>query len=119
MSTTELWPPAVGEVLPRAAEAYTAPEKWDQWILAERGHGWEWAKVFRVGATDAERIWSAIAEAVLDAPIASVRDGSPHGLNCQVRVMLTLDDRTAHVMTIWHYASKSHAPRLVTAYPIP
>jgi hypothetical protein len=72
-----------------------------------------------VGATDAERIWSAIADAVLDAPISWVRDGSPHGLNCQVRVMLTLDDRTARVMTIWHYASASHAPRLVTAYPIP
>jgi len=63
--------PEVGGVLPRATEVFAAPEKWDQWILAERGHGWEWAKVFRVGTTDAERIWSAIAEAVLDAPISA------------------------------------------------
>ena len=44
---------------------------------------------------------------------------APHGVGCQVRVALTLTDRTARVLTIWHYASMTDAPRLVTAYPTP
>ena len=111
--------PIIGRPLSRAAEAYATPEKRDQWILAERGHGREWAHVFRVGGDDAQRLWSVIAGAVLDAPISAIRDESPHGVSCQVGVVLTLDDRTARVLTIWHYASTSDAPRLVTAYPTP
>jgi hypothetical protein len=33
------WPPKAGELLPRAAEAWCEPSKWDGWILASRGHG--------------------------------------------------------------------------------
>jgi hypothetical protein len=36
------WPPNVGEVLPRAAEAWYEQIKLDEWVLAERGHGSEW-----------------------------------------------------------------------------
>jgi hypothetical protein len=111
--------PIIGLPLPRATEAYAEPEKWDQWILAERGHGPEWARVFRIGGNDAQRLWNVIADAILDAPISAIRDGSPHGVGCQVRVALTLTDRTARVLTIWHYASMTDAPRLVTAYPTP
>jgi hypothetical protein len=109
----------VGGLLPRATEAYAEPEKWDQWILAERGHGPEWATVFHVELADTERVWRAIADAVLSAPISSVRNGSPSGASYQVRVVLTLNDRTARVLTIWHYASVGDAPRLVTTYPTP
>jgi hypothetical protein len=111
--------PTLGEVLSRAAEAYATPEKWDQWILAERGHGWEWARVFRVGPADVEQIWRAIAEAVLDAPISSVREVSPHGFNCEVQIVLEINARTAAVRTAWHYAHPQSAPRLVTAFPVP
>jgi hypothetical protein len=111
--------PAVGETLPRSAEAYAAPEKWDQWILAGRGHGWEWARVFRVGPADVEEIWRAIAEAVLDAPISSVREVSPHGFTCKVQIVVTINARTAAVRTAWHYADAEAAPRLVTAFPVP
>lgn len=60
----------IGQPLPRAAEAHSAPEKLT-WILAEHGHGREWARVMRIRSDDAERLWSAIAQAILDAPVSS------------------------------------------------
>jgi hypothetical protein len=44
------------------------PEKL-KWILADHGHGREWARVFRIGDEDAERLWNAIARAALDAAV--------------------------------------------------
>jgi hypothetical protein len=112
------WPPQVGELLPRAAEAYAAPEK-IAWILSDAGHGKEWTRVLHIGSDDTQRFWEAIAKAVLDKPILAIRDISPHGVNYEVRIELTLGDRTAATVTIWHYASPDDAPRLVTAYPTP
>jgi hypothetical protein len=106
----------VGEVLPRAAEAYAAPEKL-AWVLSEAGHGREWARVLHIGADDAERFWSAIAHAVLDAPVHRVTDKAPDGVVCGVETTLTVGKRTAKARTSWHYEHASDAPRLVTAYP--
>jgi hypothetical protein len=64
--------PKIGQPLPRAADAYATAEKWRGGILAEHGHGPEWARVFNVGPDDSERIWSAISEATWSAP-GSVR----------------------------------------------
>jgi hypothetical protein len=108
--------PTVGLPLPRAADAHRTSEKL-KWILAEHGHGREWERVFRIGPGDAERLWSAIAQAVLDAPIFRVVDRRTYGLVCGVAFPLTLDTRTAIVTTSWHYAAAGDAPRLVTAYP--
>jgi hypothetical protein len=110
--------PIIGQPLPRAADAYAAPEKWEQWIFAERGHGREWARVFHVGLADAERVWRAIADAVLDAPISSVREVDV-GVSCEVQVILTINARTSLVRSAWHYVSAESAPRLVTAFPTP
>jgi hypothetical protein len=110
--------PTIGLPLPRATEAYSEPEKWDQWILAEHGHGPEWARVFRLGPTDVDRIWRAIADAVLDAPISSVREAD-FGTSCEVYIVLTVDVRISRVRSAWHYANEEAAPRLVTAFPTP
>ena len=118
MSPDTVWPPPVGQPLPRAAEAYTAPEKWDQWILAERGHGHEWARVFLVSPTHADAIWRAIADAVLDAPISSVRELEV-GVCCELQTILAIGSRTSIVRSVWHYADADAAPRLVTAFPTP
>jgi hypothetical protein len=47
--------PTIGEPLPQAAEAYAEPEKWQSWILAERGHRAEWARLFHVDLMDIEK----------------------------------------------------------------
>jgi hypothetical protein len=110
--------PTVGHRLPRAGEAYTTSEKWTEWILADRGHGQEWARVFRAHRGDLEQIWHAIAVAVLNAPISSVRQVAL-GVTCEVHVQLTIKGRTATVRSAWYYADNEDAPRLVTAFPTP
>jgi hypothetical protein len=92
------------------------PEKL-KWILADHGHGREWKRVFQIGDEDADRLWSAIAQAVLYAPIFRVIDRGEYGVVCGVAFPLTLGSRTATVTTSWHYADAGDAPRLVTAYP--
>ena len=103
--------------MPRAADAYSAEDKWQRWILAAHGHGDDWERVFGVRPNDSERVWAAISPAVLDAPVSVVRERAPYGVVCGVEVTLTIDDRTAPVATAWHYADEDAAPRLVTAYP--
>jgi uncharacterized protein DUF6883 len=114
--SAETTTPAVGKALPRARDAHMTPDKLN-WILAEHGHGPEWARVFCVTAEDSDRLWAAIAEAVLDAHVVRVINKGEHGIVCGVSFALTLDDRTATVSTAWHYATAGAAPRLVTAYP--
>ncbi len=116
MSPDTPWPPQAGELLPRAAEAYTAPEKL-AWILSEDGHGREWARVLCIGKHDAQHFWSAIADAVLEAPICKVNDRGPHGTGCAIETTLTIGRRRAGVRIAWHYRHAQDAPRLVTAYP--
>ena len=96
---------------------YATPEKWDRWILADHGHGREWARVFRVDMIDVERVWEAILEAVLDAQVQKIVDRGRDGIVCGVESQLTIDARTAWVRTSWHYEHPAAAPRLVTAYP--
>jgi hypothetical protein len=105
--------------MPRAAEAHASGQKWVGWILAARGHGPEWARVFGVDLKDRQRIWSAIAAAILDAPVSTIRHRAPHGVVCGVEVTLTFNERTAPIATAWHYPDEEAAPRLVTAYPSP
>lgn len=108
--------PTIGHPLPRATDAHMTTEKL-KWILADRGHGREWRRVFRIEDEDAERLWIAIAQAVLDAPIFRVINRGKFGIVCGVAFPLTLGARTATVTTSWHYARAGEAPRLVTAYP--
>lgn len=111
-----LWPPRVGQLLPRGAERYTVPEKL-AWILSEEGHGREWARVLQIGPDDAQRFWNAIAEAVLDGdPIFRVTER--YGVTCGINIELQIGVRKAKTTTSWHYKHAHDAPRLVTAYPI-
>ena len=102
--------------MPRAADAYATADKWG-WILGARGHGTEWARTVKAEPEDHRQIWHAIAAAVLDARVSTVRDRAPHGVVGGVELTLTINDREAAVATAWHYADEDAAPRLVTAYP--
>ncbi len=116
MSPETPWPPRAGELLPRAAEAYTVPEKL-AWILSDEGHGREWARVLHIGENDAQRFWAAIARAILDAPIHRATDKAPDGVVCGVATSIAVGERTAKARTSWHYEHSRDVPRLVTAYP--
>jgi hypothetical protein len=77
------WLPQFGMPLPGADEAWCTRLKLRNWVLAERGHGREWERVFRVGTEEADFIWRLVASAVLTAPIISIRE-MQHGLVCGV-----------------------------------
>lgn len=109
--------PVLGQPLPRAAEAHSTEDKWDGWILAVPGHGAEWARVFAVTTGDRELIWSAITQALTDAPISTIRDRTPYGVVAGVELTLKIRGRTARIMTSWHYVDEDAVPRLATAYP--
>ncbi|MBS1869198.1 MAG: hypothetical protein JSS99_06000 [Actinobacteria bacterium] len=108
----------IGRPLPGAGRAHASAEKWSRWILAPDGHGDEWSRVFRVGPADRHAIWAEIVRGVRRAPVITLRDRGRHGVVCGVVVKLTLNARTAFVMTSWHYREDGAVPRLVTAYPI-
>jgi hypothetical protein len=88
------------------------------WILADRGHGLEWARVLRIDLEDAGVFWEAIAIRVLIDPVSCVRPLGIFGLNCEVEMRLTIGRRNAAARTAWHYANSEASPRLVSAYPI-
>jgi hypothetical protein len=113
------WPPKVGELLPRAGDAWCVRGKWVDWILVEHGHASEWRRVFHVDPDEWALAWESIAAAVVGAPIDTIRDSAPDGITCGALVELEINERTAAVRTSWHYADEVAAPRLVTAYPKP
>jgi hypothetical protein len=111
------WPPQVGEALPRAADAWCVQEKWLAWILADNGHGPEWARMLQVETDEWELAWKALKETVREAEIQTVRLLDAGGISCGVTVELSIGERTTLVVSAWHYAEPGAAPRLVTAYP--
>lgn len=113
------WPPKLGELLPRADACWHEPIKFDEWILAPRGHGREWQQVFGVGPGDQERVWQVLSSAARTAAIVEVRDRESLGVVCGVRERVTIGERSAMVTMGWHYEDFSAAPRLATAYPSP
>jgi hypothetical protein len=109
------WPPRVGDPLPRAADVWYQPAKFDDWVLAPRGHGLEWQRVFHVTRKDVDEVWGAIEIAIRRARIIEVRS-NPDGITCGVDVLVTLNGRAAMVRASWHYADADAKPRLVSAY---
>lgn len=106
--------PELGKPLPRLSRAYTPSHKWG-YILGDEGHGPHWLRVF--GVLDAEVLWGAITAAAAAQPITFIRNLGPFGHTCRVPMQLTLNDRTATVLTVWQYDHENAPPRLVTAYP--
>jgi hypothetical protein len=85
--------------------------------LADHGHGPEWARVLQVETDEWELAWQTLKEAVCEVEIETVRSLDTGGVTCGVTAELTIGKRTAPVVSAWHYAEPSAAPRLVTAYP--
>jgi hypothetical protein len=96
--------------------AWYEPVKLEHWILAERGHGQDWQRVFHIGLEDRDQLWEAIVAAVAGARVTTIRDRGPNGIVCGVDVELRIGERIAPVTISWHYEREAAAPRLVTAY---
>jgi len=119
------WPPAIGELLPRAEDAYGILDKLRGYSLNfEHEVGTHKARVFRsvLGITLGDADWLAeqLLAGTCERYVSAVRDNLPHGVLCEVFVPVTgvreLADRTAVVTTSWEYSSPEAAPRLVSAY---
>lgn len=119
------WPPAVGEQLPRADRAFGTREKLMAYCLnAEHKLGGDKARglqqILGIGIADVEYLAHALHAGVLESRISDVRDNAPHGVLCEVRVLVAglreHRDRVAAVVTSWELRHGQDRPRLVTAY---
>jgi hypothetical protein len=119
------WPPEIGELVPRAEDAWGILEKLVSYSL-DRDHrdGGHKARVFRavlgITATDVDYLAYALREGLVNTPVRRVRANSRHGVVCgvwiTVRGLGARVDRTAVVRTAWEIRHEDDAPRLVTAY---
>lgn len=118
------WPPKVGDPLPRAGEAVGVRRKLSTYCLdPDHEHGGPKARGFEaiLGITirDLGYLEGAIETGVLIAAISAVRDRSPYGFVCEVRVPVrglgAKSARTVTVTTAWMLDGPAAAPRLVNA----
>jgi hypothetical protein len=70
----------------REQACWYGPIKFEEWILAPRGHGHEWQRVFNVGLDDRDRVWEAISSAAGTAVIMEVRDRGADGVVCGIGI---------------------------------
>jgi hypothetical protein len=119
------WPPKIGELLPRAAEAWGMRDKLLGYSLnPEHASGGPKARGFEriLGITpkEVERLEAAIRQAILEQPITGVRVKPPYGVHCEVRIELhglgAKANRVALVLTAWELTDPDAAPRLMNAY---
>ena len=122
------WPPKIGDVLPRAADAFGIEEKllgYSLDTMHERGgpkaRGFE--RILGITAENVEHLEGAILVGIATASIDAVRDNAPHGVNCTIDVPVRglgdQEDRLVDVRTVWELTDEGAAPRLVSAYVRP
>jgi hypothetical protein len=121
-------PPAVGELLPRATEAFGVRVKLATYSLdvtnkdgAPKARGFELILGITIDAID--YLEAQILARILDTPVTKIRDNQPHGINyvidTHVRGIGAKADRVATVRTVWIISDPGDPPRLVTALPKP
>ncbi len=117
------WPPQIGELLPRAEDAYGVEEKLLNYSLkAEhpRRKAEAFARVLAVTADDLEYLAEAVLSGVRMTPVSGVRPAGVHGFHCEVIVQVhglrDRADRVANVLTAWQIRWEGDRPRLITAY---
>jgi len=118
------WPPQIGELLPRAEDAYGDHGKLAGYSLnREHADGRYKALLFKavldLTTADVDYLAESLIAGIANTPIRAVRENAPHGYLCEVRISVrglrTRFDRTATVLTAWEIAGEGAAPRLVTA----
>jgi Domain of unknown function (DUF6883) len=119
------WPPTIGQQLPRSKDAHGVESKLRAYSLnPEHEIGAHKARVFRralgIGLDDVDYLVDQVLAGIGSATISDVRDNAPHGILCEVVVVVrgigAAVGRTVSVTTSWEYRSPEDAPRLVSAY---
>lgn len=119
------WPPQVGALLPRGAQAFGIHDKLESYSLnrahndgGPKARGFE--RILGITIDDIDYLEAQITSGILRAPIASIREKPPHGTHCVVELPIRgtgpHSRRTANVRTIWQTAEPGDPPRLVSAY---
>jgi hypothetical protein len=117
--------PTVGELLPRASEAFGISEKLSGYCLnlehevgAAKARAFE--QILAIRSRDVAHLADALQRGVLREPISAVRDNAPFGVLCEVRIPVSglgaRKDRVSLVTTAWELRGRDSRPRLVTAY---
>jgi len=120
--------PAIGEPLPRAAEAFGVHIKLATYSLdidhkdgGPKARGFE--RILGITIADIDYLEAEILVRILDTPIREVRDNRPYGVKCvvdiQVRGIGAKAERVINVRTVWAIEQPGAPPRLVTAIPKP
>jgi hypothetical protein len=120
--------PAVGELLPRRAEAIGVRRKLETYSLdvahkygGPKARGFELILGITIDAID--YLEAQILARILDTPVSEIRDNQPYGVNyvvnIQVRGIGSKADRVINVRTVWTFEDPGAPPRLVTAIPRP
>jgi hypothetical protein len=115
----------IGERLPSSGEAFGIAEKLTAYCLnldhevgGPKARGFQ--RLLGIGAADVAYLADVLQRNVLNAPITDIRDNTPFGLLCEVRIPVAgLRDRQGRVfdvVTSWELRHAKDAPRLVTAY---
>lgn len=118
------WPPEIGKLLPRAAEAVGVRRKLSTYSLdvahesgGPKARGFE--KILGITIRDIDYLEGAIQTGVQLVVVSEVRDRLPHGFVCGVRVPVrglgAKSDRTGMVTTAWILDGAGAVPRLVNA----
>ncbi len=120
--------PVVGELLPRAAEAFGVRYKLETYSLdttnkvgSPKARGFELILGITIEAID--YLEAQIMTRILDTPVREVRENPPYGIkgvvDIQVRGIDAKADRVVNVRTVWAFEEAGAPPRLVTAIPKP
>ena len=126
MSSVPPWPPQVGQLLPRAADAFGVHVKLQTYSLdvnhkkgGPKARGFE--RILGITLENIDYLEGAIYTGVLVVPVSEVRDNAPWGIKGVVLIPVRgrgeKSGRLVHVITSWEIRTPGAAPRLVTAYP--
>ena len=112
---------ADADVLPGADRVVVPREKLEGYLLnPEHEVGRHKARVFAaalgIGRGDWEYLRDRIKAAIVDAPVASVRETAWGRLYEAVVPVEGLNGETGRVMTVWLVESEGEPPRFVTGY---
>lgn len=119
------WPPRVGEPLPRATEPIGVRQKLLDYSLevshetgGPKALGFE--RILGITRDHVDYVEQSIRIGILGAPVYSIRQNSPFGINCVVEFPIhgigAKRLRTVNLRTTWIFVEATACPRMLTAF---